>query len=60
MRSKLGVFSIWIEGSFAEKEELVSEVLQKCSNHFETMGSGKVNPAKLVGTLISQKDNFVN
>ncbi len=60
IRSKLGVFSICIEGAINNTDFLVDKILESGMNHFETMGGGEINPAELVGAIISEKDNFVD
>ncbi len=58
MTSKLGVYAICTIGIINNAEELFSELLESGCANFESMSSGRVNYASLVGALISQKSDF--
>ncbi|MCD7772972.1 MAG: amidophosphoribosyltransferase [Ruminococcus sp.] len=58
MTSKLGVYAICTIGIINNAEELFSELLESGCANFESMSSGRVNYAALVGALISQKSDF--
>ncbi len=59
LRSKLGIYAVCNIGIINNAESLRNEILDSCSASFETMSSGKVNSSALIGSLISQKDSFV-
>ena len=60
VRSKLGLYAICSIGIIRNAKELSDELLQNGCSNFETMSSGSINSAGLIGALIAQKDNFVD
>ncbi len=60
VRSKLGLYAICSIGIIRNAEELSKELLEQGCSNFETMSSGSINSAGLIGALIAQKDNFVD
>ncbi|MBR1561801.1 MAG: amidophosphoribosyltransferase [Ruminococcus sp.] len=60
VRSKLGLYAICSIGIIRNAKELSDELLQSGCSNFETMSSGSINSAGLIGALIAQKDNFVD
>ncbi len=60
VRSKLGLYAICSIGIIRNAKELSDELLQSGCSNFETMSSGAINSAGLIGALIAQKDNFVD
>ncbi len=60
VRSKLGLYAICSIGIIRNAKELSDELLQNGCSNFETMSSGAINSAGLIGALIAQKDNFVD
>ena len=60
VRSKLGLYAICSIGIIRNAKELSQELLEKGCSNFETMSSGAINSAGLIGALIAQKDNFVD
>lgn len=59
VRSKLGLYAVCSIGIITNAEELSNELLEKGCANFETMSSGNINSAGLIGALIAQKDSFV-
>lgn len=60
VRSKLGLYAICSIGIIRNAQELSKELLEQGCSNFETMSSGSINSAGLIGALIAQKDNFVD
>ncbi|MBR1422011.1 MAG: amidophosphoribosyltransferase [Ruminococcus sp.] len=60
VRSKLGLYAICSIGIIRNAEELSKELLEQGCSNFETMSSGSINSAGLIGALIAQKDSFVD
>lgn len=58
VRSKLGLYAICTIGIINNSKELYEELLDNGCANFETMSSGNINSASLVGALISQKSDF--
>ena len=59
VRSKLGLFAICSIGIITNADELTEELIDKGCANFETMSSGNINSGGLIGSLIAQKDSFV-
>ena len=59
VRSKLGLYAICSVGVIHNADELSNELLHSGCANFETMSSGSINAADLIGALIAQKENFV-
>ena len=60
VRSKMGLYAICSIGVIHNAKELTDELLQNGCANFETMSSGAINSAGLIGALIAQKDTFVD
>ena len=60
VRSKLGLYAVCSVGIIRNAEQLSKELLEKGCANFETMSSGAINSAGLIGALIAQKDTFVD
>ena len=60
VRSKLGLYAVCSIGVIHNAEQLSRELLQSGCANFETMSSGAINSAGLIGALIAQKDSFVD
>ena len=60
VRSKYGLYAICSIGIINNAEELTTELFRNGCANFETMSSGKINPASIIGALIAQKDNFTD
>ncbi len=59
VRSKLGLYAVCSIGIIKNAEALSCELLEKGCANFETMSSGIINSAGLIGALIAQRDSFV-
>lgn len=60
MTSKLGVYAICTIGIINNADSLFEELLESNCASFESMSSGRVNYAALVGALIAQKSDFTD
>ena len=60
VRSKLGLYAVCSIGVIQNAAKLADELLEKGCANFETMSSGAINSAGLIGALIAQKDSFVD
>ncbi len=60
VRSKLGLYAICSIGIIRNAKEISQELLEQGCSNFETMSSGAINSAGLIGALIAQKDSFVD
>ena len=60
VRSKLGLYAVCSIGVIQNAAKLADELLEKGCANFETMSSGSINSAGLIGALIAQKDSFVD
>lgn len=58
MTSKLGVYAICTIGIINNADSLFEELLESGCANFESMSSGRVNYASLIGALIAQKSDF--
>ena len=58
VRSKLGLYAVCSIGVIQNAAKLADELLEKGCANFETMSSGAINSAGLIGALIAQKDSF--
>ncbi len=58
VRSKLGLYAICSVGIIHNAKELMDELMENGCACFETMSSGKINSADLIGALIAQKSSF--
>ncbi|MGN0654010.1 MAG: amidophosphoribosyltransferase [Oscillospiraceae bacterium] len=58
VRSKLGSYAVCTIGIINNAEQLSEELLDSGCANFETMSSGSINSASLVGALIAQKSDF--
>ncbi|MBE6848794.1 MAG: amidophosphoribosyltransferase [Ruminococcus sp.] len=58
VRSKLGLYAICSVGIIHNAKELMDELMENGCACFETMSSGKINSADLIGALIAQKSTF--
>ena len=58
VRSKLGSYAVCTIGIINNAEQLSEELLDSGCANFETMSSGNINSASLVGALIAQKSDF--
>lgn len=59
LRSKLGIYAVCNIGIINNAADLRTEMIDDLSISFEAMSSGKVNSSALIGSLIAQKDSFV-
>lgn len=59
VRSKLGLYAVCTIGIINNAEAISNELLESGCANFETMSSGKINSASLVGALIAQKSDFI-
>ena len=59
VRSKLGLYALCSIGIITNAAALADELLERGCANFETMSSGAINSAGLIGALIAQKDSFV-
>lgn len=55
VRSSHGMYAICVVGKIRNEDELIQDILEKESGHFEAMSSGRVNINELIATLISKK-----
>lgn len=60
VRSKFGIYAVCSIGIITNAEELSKELLEQGCANFEVMSSGVINSGGLIGSLIAQKDNFVD
>ncbi len=58
VRSRFGIYAICTIGIINNAEELSKELLENGCLNFETMSSGNINSASLIGALIAQKPTF--
>lgn len=59
VRSKLGIYAVCSIGIITNAKELSNELLENGCANFEVMSSGHINSGGLIGSLIAQKDSFV-
>ena len=59
IRSHHGTYAISTVGKIANTDEILDNILQNGSVHFQEMSSGEVNATELVAALINTKENLI-